>query len=298
MNRFIFFNGLHVGDIVINKPFIKEIMKQIPDHDFYISHYNNEFITNDLCPFISPVEIQIPRNDEFITKYDHTTIMNTWFSAISNNDKYAIKVLLVSVNTFDLCLFEQQIDIYNQLLKPLGIDISYMGNHPEDYIWEIENKYINNNLLIKEEGFKVLIYTNKSLSGQTDKSDQTNYINEITDKYSEITFFVTDGSINKSNVICLNNFFTKKGLDLFQFAELSKKCNIITGNSNGAIMFSWLKSNLLNKSKTYVIQHRNNCGECQFTSKQLNKTIHTRSTREMFDNLDLELSTTIQKGSK
>jgi hypothetical protein len=286
MNKFIFFNGLHVGDIVVNKPFIKEIMKQIPDNEFYYAHFQNDFITSDVCPFIHPDNIILPRTGEFIEKYDNTTVINTWFSEITAKNN--IKVASTSVNVFDVCLFEQLIDVYLQLLKPLNIDISYMKDSPENFIWEIENKYINGILPVKE-GFKVLIYTNRSLSGQADNSDPTSYIEKITDKYPGVTFYVTNSSISKPNVICLNNYFTQRGLDLFQIAELSKKCNIIMGNSNGALMFTWLKSNLMDKDKIFIITHRHSSGECQFTSKQLNKTICTRSTREMFDNLNTEL---------
>ena len=287
MSKFIFFNGLHVGDIVINKPFVKEIMKQIPDDEFfYYAHFQNDFITSDVCPFIHPDNIILPRTGEFIEKYDNTTVINTWFSEITAKNN--IKVASTSVNVFDVCLFEQLIDVYLQLLKPLNIDISYMKDSPENFIWEIENKYINGILPVKE-GFKVLIYTNRSLSGQADNSDPTSYIEKITDKYPGVTFYVTNSSISKPNVICLNNYFTQRGLDLFQIAELSKKCNIIMGNSNGALMFTWLKSNLMDKDKIFIITHRHSSGECQFTSKQLNKTICTRSTREMFDNLNTEL---------
>lgn len=195
MNRFIFFNGFHIGDLLINKPFIKEIMKQIPGHNFFVSHYNNELITSDLCPFIPPDSIQIPREDTFITKYESTTIMNTWFGVL--DDGLEIKIQSVSNGTFDRCLFEQQFDTYNQLLKPIGLDISYMENHPEDYIWEIENKYINNTLPT-QDGFKVLIYTNVSLSGQSDNQNQSEYINNIADKYPYITFYISDGTA----VIC------------------------------------------------------------------------------------------------
>jgi hypothetical protein len=291
MSKFIFLNGLHVGDIVVNKPFIKEIMKQIPDNEFYYAHFQNDFITSDICPFIHPDNIILPRTGEFIERYDNTTVINTWFSDITQKDN--IKVLSTSTNTFEICHFEQLIEIYLQLLKPLNIDISYMKNNPENFIWEIENKYINGILSVKE-GFKVLIYTNKSLSGQADNSDPINYIEELSNKYSNITFYVTDSSISKPNVVCLNNYFTQRGLDLFQFAELSKKCNMIVGNSNGTLMFTWLKSNLMDKNKIFIITHRHSSGECQFTSKQLNKTICTRSTKEMFDTLNKELKIAIR----
>ena len=293
MNRFIFFNGLHVGDIVINKPFIKKIMKQIPDNEFYYSHFQNEFISSDVCPFIHPDNIKLPNPGDFIRTYDNTTVINTWFSEITAKNN--IKVHWVSTDSFEICLFEQLIDIYTQLLKPLNIDISYMKSSPEKYIWEIEDKYLNGILPIKE-GFKVLIYTNKSLSSQSDNTDPTNFIEEITNKYSKVTFYVTSSSINKPNVICLNNYAAQRGLDLFQFAELSKKCNIVIGNSNGAIMFTWIKSNLLDKNKTLIITHSHNSGECQFTSKQLNKTIRVITAKEMYDNLDMELYTAFGRG--
>ena len=277
MTKLIFFNGFHTGDVLLSKPFVKEIIKQIPCCNFFYSHRNNELITSDLCSFIHPDSIDPPKNNEFIKKDGETVIINTWFGELDPRKN-------VYINHFD-----HQLDMYNQYLVNLNIDISYMGKNPENYIWEIEDKYINNTLTVKE-GFKVLIYTNKSLSIQAHNDDQTNYIDKITDKYPEITFYVTESSVTKPNVICLNNFFTQKGLDLFQFAELSKKCTIITGNSNGAIMFSWLKSNLLNKNKIYIIQHKNNPEECLFTSKQLNKTIWVTSTIDIFNNLDKELS--------
>jgi hypothetical protein len=285
--KVIFYNIVHVGDIVISKPFVREIIKQLPHNEFYYSHFQSKLITEDLCSFETPQGCS-NETDEFISQSPDCMVIHTW---LGRHGKILTKKL--SEDSFKTCHFEQQLDAYQSLLKPYGIDISYMGNAPEKHMWEIEDKYINGTLPIKK-GFKVLIYTNESLSLQTDNVNQNKYIEEISKDFPEVIFYVTSSLINKSNIICLNKHFKQKGLDLFQYAELSKKCNIITGGPSGPLIFSWLKSNLLDKNKTYVVQCKNELGGCQFTSKQKNKTLRVKSTKELYETLKDEIKNGLQ----
>jgi hypothetical protein len=277
MNKVIFYNGYHVGDIVLSKPFVREIMKFFPNSEFYYAHNNNKFITSDLCRYIYSANIPINDN-EFIKTIDNTTIINSWFG----NTRKVIDPLYK---------FEYHMYQWNYLFDKYGykINLDYMDKDPINFVWEIEDIYINNILTIRN-GFNVLIYNLKSLSGQADYIDATPIIEKLADKFKNVNFYITNGQSTKSNIICLESYFTKQGIDLFQFAELSKKCKIVTGNCSGPIEFGWIKSNLFDKNKTYIVNHKFNSWECMYSIHQLLNVIRVKSSLEIYTTLERKLN--------
>jgi len=283
-NNIIFHNNFHVGDVVISKPFVKEIMKFFPDTNFFYAHKNNEFLTHDLCPYISYNKFISTRDDEFTITYDNITVINTWFGKMHEpTNRFQKK------GSYDICCFESQLDRYNSQLNKIGIDLSYMDVNPSNYFWEIDNIYINNLLNITSTN-NVLLFTNKSLSHQSDNDDIDKYIPDLCLSFPNITFYITDTNIILPNIINLNKIFIKRGIDLFQFAELSKYCNIIVGNPSGPFQFTWIKSNLEDPNKLYITNQINDSiGEVQFCATQKAKTICSITTKDMITNLKKEL---------
>lgn len=278
MNKIIFHNSFHVGDVIISKPFVREIMKHFNGYDFYYSHRNNRFITEDLCPSINNISMF---DNEFIKVCGDTIFINTWFGILQN------KNLRIITEHNGICHFEFQLDQFNYLFKKhnINIDLTYMETDVEKYLWEIDDKYIGDKLVIRD-GINVLIYNIPSKSGQADYIDADVFIDRLSDKFPNVNFYITSSNLQKANVICLNKCFDVRGIDLFQYAELSKRCNIIVGNGSGPIMNSWIKTNLLNANKIYIINHRYNDGECKFYSRQLAQSIRVLSTKDMYNKLE------------
>lgn len=285
MGKIVFYNGFHVGDIVISKPIVRELIKFFPDKKPFYAHNNNPIITSDLCEYISPTDIRI-NNDIFIQEYNDTLIVNTWLGSTQNK---ALKIITNS--NPDIAHLDFQIIQFNYLLRQHGynINLDYLLDKPDRYIWDLKDIYLPTNFVIPKEK-KVLIFNMPSLSGQADNIDQTEFIVNIANKFPKIKFCTTNIDISLSNILYLGKDITQRGLDLFQFAEFSKRCNIIVGNGSGPLMFTWIKDNIMDPKKIYIINHKINDGECKLYSKQPAVSIRTTSTKQMFITLEEKLN--------
>jgi hypothetical protein len=103
-----------------------------------------------------------------------------------------------------------------------------------------------------KNGFKVLICNNNSLSGQSNNLNLDYLIDQVSELYPDITFYVTDKmSVNKSNVIFTSDI-TNALPDLLEISYISTKCNIIIGRGSGPYSFSILFENIKDESKTFL----------------------------------------------
>jgi hypothetical protein len=272
----IFYNTAHIGDIILTKPFVKEICKQFgTQNNFFFSHsYENKTeITTDFLPF-TPLDNNCDPYS-FSKRIEDKIYINTWFGFLQNDS-----VDKISKYNTDICFFEFFKSCFNYYMtQDFNIDLSYMNEH--DVMWEIEG---NINLPISGDK-NILVFNTRSESGSYDTNNLDFFINGLAEKFLQNCFFMTNNfSFQKENVYDLNNF------SLRDIAIISKKCDIVIGGTSGPYLHTLIRSNLMDENKIFLPIQSLDHGATQWSKNQLSKSFYSKETHEAIGKLENLLS--------
>lgn len=240
LDKIIFYNFWHCGDIHVSRSFIRYIVENIPSKE-YIYHHVNSF---KLLQDISNLQYIFQRLPE---KYkwkgwwlDGKTLWcNTWYNAYNQQE-------------FQGCTIQTLFKIFKRGLKET-INYDLPGN-PIDYLPEINHSYfpIPNLFNFSET---VLISNCDVLSGQSNNFDFNPIINYLSEKFPRITFLITNRNgpnLSLPNVYYFQDLFKIKDCDLNEISYISTKIPIIIGRNSGPHTFCFTKENLMNPDKHFV----------------------------------------------
>lgn len=284
MNKpFIFFNHSGIGDVILTKPFCKQIKELLNIENIFYAHKHDVKITADLCDYFSIDNIPANAHDTVVQTKD-ATYFNTFFSLNTN-------IASVSNKDTSRCHYEFLLDGFNYNLKPFKVTID---NNVDKLM--LTPSAINHNrltnlfpILIKEKLIKVLIYNQATFAGQSDNVGMQSLISSVAKRHPGVMFLISqDYKDELQNTINIRKKIFKTKNNLQELSTISKFCNIIAGPANGPLFASWIRPNICNNRKTYLttITSELDKGKTQYYAGQRSKNIIATSTIEMFNQLD------------
>jgi len=289
-NKVIFYNHGHLGDTLLSKPFIKEIKKLIPAQAYAISNdYGMEYIADTVDEHIPTSSIPATPSHKFLLQ-NNELYVNTWCPWCFPAD-YLEKIRPWANDGIDY-----NFDVYrvfiNEVLK--NIDISYSIEHMD----ENKGKYTTDAYDIKidfceiprfyDSTKRVLIFNQPSFSGQGDHMDYSPMIAELASNYTDTIFYTSQQhNCRLYNVVSLQNYLQMP--DLFKIGIFSTQCDIVVGPGNAPLIATWIKPNIDNKNKTYIVMNQLNVGATRWYQGTNCKFVTTKSIPELFANLYQEL---------
>jgi len=292
-NKVVFFNHGHLGDTIIAKPFISQVKKLISSEKYVISNAYDNSYTSDILDEHIPLN-QIPVSMDTWSAEDeveNVLYFNTWFGALnqsphleqlglSQEDRQSLRcgdgILYNWENYF--FFFNINLKLFNTKL-----DISYMLENKTNYVLPCPKPEISVPLL-DDNRTKILIYNQQATSGQEDNEDFTSYIELLIKNKNIIVYTSQPTGLFSDNLISLPDYISYP--DLFKISHLSTFCDYICGPGNAPLQTTWIKENISNKNKTYVVINRNDPGEAILFKETLSNNIVVNSTKELFGKLN------------
>lgn len=281
-----FYNEGHIGDLLINLPFINLLIKTYPQNDYYqysrgagttfddslIDGTPHIILTNEKCG-----DINIP-----------TWMCNEEYREWEAPDDYPF------VDHFSVQKY-----YWEKIYKKHGFDVEIPEDLGIDYGFTLDNdsqKLID--LFVDNSKKKVLIFNQKTRSGQSDNQDYKSYLVRIANIYPQHDFLYTNEEDIRNELVLYNNLFYtpsifgEKQCDIIHNAYLSTYCDIIVGRANGPYMFAAMHNdNILNESKIIIGQHNGNDRKDDleiYFNRSIYKArnILTKVSKQTFDTLE------------
>ena len=251
MNKIVFFNHFHKGDLHTHKEFIRHVQSELPNVTFEYMHNNAAKLTAELSiPLIGTPE-QLDKKEAFYLDEDALYI-NTWVGC--NWDVFC-KYGGINMNT----LYEQWEEIVAQINDVFETKIK-LHSDKEQYLPRIAynalnttgvDNYVNSTIGVK----KILFCNNVPQSNQSFSSEMREYILPFVEMYPDAHFictnkFDTDGN---KNILFTGDIIgpTQDG-DLQEISYLSTYCDIIVGKNSGPYVFCETYDNYMDENKTFL----------------------------------------------
>lgn len=249
INKIVFFNHFHNGDIHLSRELIKHFIKLFPDCKYVYGHNNSDRLLLDIS------NLQIDHNiHQSINAYttgifiqSQTLYVNTWIGA--ENKKFLCHD----------CVYPSIYDLLNYYcetlqLEKLGLSEKYIPNINFSY-YDINpiDQHFKYNIVDKN----IFIVNGQCHSGQCQISiDFVSLITSLSSSYPNYHFYVSNFEPQLLNIP--NVFMTDKIIDqsilnnnLNETAYITTFCDIIIGRPTGAWTFALNQTNF-NKNKTFI----------------------------------------------
>jgi len=235
------YNHFHNGDIFYSRVLV-EMLKDYFDLEYY--HNQRVPLFKDIPEIkeYSGVDSSFPMKTSLTSK----GIVNTW---IGHN--FYIHGHKVNLG----CTYENYLILSKNIVSELGLQISDREYLPKIYVNNLPD-YDRIDLIMKDykKNFEkiVLFSDGPVLSGQAPLFDFTEHIKNISEKYPNYLFFVTQGEPFESPNIVDTNTITQKIPDLLEIGLISQYCDVIVGRASGPYCFAQNENNLMDPNKTFL----------------------------------------------
>ena len=284
--KICFYNEGHIGDLLLNLPFIKLLIDKYPDNEYYQYRYGTGTTFHDSL-------IKGVGGLSYTEKMDGDINIPTWMC----NKEYSEWVAADDYPLVDH--FSVQEFYLEKIYKKHGFDVDIPADLGINYNFLLESQSIISigEYAVKEKK-KVLIFNQKTRSGQADNQDYKSYLVRIANIFDECDFLYTNEEDIDSKLILDNNLihtptiFGNHDCDIIHNSYLSLYCDIIVGRANGPFMYAAMhNNNILNKDKVIIGQHNGNDRkddlEIYFNRSIYEASnIHTKLTKDTFDTLE------------
>ncbi len=284
--KICFYNEGHIGDLLLNLPFIKLLIDKYPDNEYYQYRYGAGTTFHDSL-------IMGVGGLSYTEKMDGDINIPTWMC----NKEYAEWVAADDYPLVDH--FSVQEFYWEKIYKKHGFDIDIPADLGINYNFLLDarsKKLIEAFSTTKKK--KILIFNQQTRSGQSDNQDYRSYLVRVANIFSDCEFLYTNYEEIDKKLILDNNLFHTPDIfgnydcDIIHNAYLSLYCDIIVGRANGPFMYSAMhNNNTLNNDKVIIGQHNGNDRkddlEIYFNrSVYKARNILAKTTKETFDTLE------------
>jgi len=271
MNKIVFFNHFHKGDLHTHKEFIRHIQSELPNVAFEYLHNNAAKLTAELDIPLIGAPSDLDNKTPFYLDEDALYI-NTW---VGCNWDIFCKYGGINMNT----LYEQWEKIVEQINEVFETSIK-LHKEKEQYLPRIAynalstagvDNYVNSTIGVK----KILLCNNVPQSNQSFSSEMREYILPFAEMYPDTHFICT----NKFDTDGNNNIFFTGDIigpvqdgDLQEISYLSTYCDVIVGKNSGPYVFCETYDNYMDDNKTFL----------SFNTKHLDyEDIHETMSRDL-----------------
>ena len=256
MNRLVFYNHFHNGDIVHAKEFVRDISEQL-DLSITFAHDNSPTLLADL-PKVKHSAIPLLLWDKYKNRAMHyidhqgveTLGINTHIGAhFGQGYPYDYECTL----RFNMGMWE---DMYGKLSDVYGTKLVFKDQ--KHYIPKINfdmfEKVRIQNFDMTEKRKKVLVCNGPVQSGQANyNGDMGRYVQLWAQKYPNIVFVLTHMiDLNMQNVCFSSQIIGINGCDLNEIGYLSTFCDMIIGRNSGPFCFAVNQENVSDPTKKFL----------------------------------------------
>lgn len=239
-NQICFWSSFGNGDLFNSREIIKEIVHN-NDAEFFYAHAKDPNIFFDI-PNMKHAQIQdFMINDQpFILGQNNDVYINTW---IGHDNKYVLEGVG--------CTLEKYVEMFNDTLKKVGLNT--LQKKAYEYIPTINYSLLDSKKFVDmlqqpQEKKKILVCNGDAWSGQAINFDFSPIIKRLATEYPDIIFYIT----SHANCSIMDNVIDIAHWDLNSISYLSTICNVIIGRSSGPHVFSQVRENLEDPSKTFI----------------------------------------------
>ena len=256
MNKIVFFNHYHRGDLHISKEFVKEVMKKLPNVEFEYWHNNPEIILKEIGIGSSAQKTPVLCDSKkALLKTSDTLYVNTWVGCM-----WDIFCKHGGINMYTL--YDQWEILYKGINKFFESDLK-LNSKKEHYLPRIDFEYLNSKAKTNIDNWiksnsnkkKVLLCNNTPASGQSFAFDIEKELLEVIESNPNTAFLLTNFTTKRSlkNLFFTSNIInTDQDPDLFEISYLSEQCDVIIGKNSGPYVFCETYNNYMDKDKTFV----------------------------------------------
>ena len=246
INKVVFFNFYHNGDIHVSRNFVRKISEICQQRGISCEYFhpNDPGLLADI-PYIKHTTNRYGLNDKTQSKIcGNVCFINTWYAGTGN----IYKNLGI---TFE-CIY----DSFMQNAKLIDIDLSkfdvidlFPNINYKLYDIAKAQSWIDNHIKTK-----VFICNGDSLSGQAINFSFSEIINEVSNRRQDIDFIIShnDDKVSGSNVFFTRDIIQKHGFDLNENTFLASHCPLIIGRMTGVYTFATNRDNYFDNPKTFL----------------------------------------------
>ena len=285
-----FFNTFHNGDVHYSRTFVKDMMNKLGKNDYCYLHNNKPEILKDIQNLKHDNAWNSFSNWNLISDYpinyisriikkDNDVYINTWVG----QQKWITKKNINRNRDNRYCSLYSLYEMYEDIYEELSIPIEKIDFYIPDIDFEyIEKNNIDNFMLNNKYDYKILIVNNEPRTVRI-KMDMELIVNELSDKYKNILFILTNKiELSKENVAYTNDII-KLNSDLNEIGYLSKYCDIIVGRPSGPYCFCMNKDTMI-KNKTFLTIS-NNKYDCFYFESDVDMLFLDEHTSESLINM-------------
>lgn len=258
MKKICFFNRWHNGDVFAGKAYMQDLIRQMPDFEFYHAQTNKLKSMADLPVHGHYGAESIPTALADSYKFGDVADMfwiNTWVGAYGN------EVIPIGENHVNWpSLYTMWMRIYEQIELHFDVKLERsadVGQYVPDTNWNFYELAPAMRFLGQVQRM-VLVCNGLVRSTQTTVGLMEDVVHQLNHDYPDIKFVCTakfdnSGMPNPGNVVFTDDIFkdVQEG-DINEIAFLSTRAEVIIGKNSGPFMFCHVKENIFDPDKAFV----------------------------------------------
>lgn len=247
INKVVFFNFYHNGDIHISRSLVRFISKICTERGIQCEYYhkNNPHLLDDIKT-VTHTSNNYSLHDKFPSSIvGDTVFINTWYCA-------NIHIFHTYIMTFD-CVYYN----FRDAAKLLDIDLDQVPilelfpSIDFDYFEIAKAKQ----WLSEHNHPRVFVSNGQVLSGQAHNFSFAPIINTLAQQYTNIDFLLSNaenGLVSLPNIFLTSDIIQKNSFDLNENSYVASNCQLIIGRCSGTHSFAITRENYWEKPKTFL----------------------------------------------
>lgn len=254
INRIVFFNNFHVGDIFFSKAYLDRIIKQLPDIEFFYAHPYNQRLVHDLDintdVGILRLDMEPISHQRFVQR-DRCLFVNTWIGA------YLDLLLPGELHGNYLSLRKMFSIIEHELVSRLGRSLEVVTENQFEVIpvtdWSRYNIAPIDQFCVEHQGQNLHLFCNGFVRAeQCHLGSMKNIIETLVELLPNDVFICTERFHTTAARIYFTDDITKTSADVNEIAYLSTRCQTIVGKNSGPYMYCHVRDNFFNDNRVFV----------------------------------------------
>lgn len=260
INKVVFFNFCHNGDIHVSRSLVDELSKICVFRGISCEYFyrNDQSLLADLKHIKHTNNAYCTRQELKTTIIGDTLFFNTWYCG--DPEVYAAYGV-----TFDTLYAT-----FIKVAKIIDIDLTqipaadlFPGINFECFEISHARDWLNNH-----SRKRVFISNGSTLSGQCTNFTFAEIINHVSSNNEDIDFLISNaepGITARHNIFFTSDIIRKGGTDLNENGFLASNCDLIVGRMSGAYTFAMTRENYFEKPKKFLVFSNLSENVCRWT---------------------------------
>jgi len=253
IKQLVFYNAGHNGDIFYSTEFVNELKNffNVPTTYCHDATLKEKLLINmpdiNYDTYLHKFSFLKDEYEYYYHTDSETLFINTWIG--SSHFGWIPPNIAVSLDAS----YSKYSNLYNHFKIPIKNIKEYIPKINFS-LFDINNvDKFNNEIILKFKKW-ILVCNGPVLSGQSNNFSFTSIIDNLSSKFSNVGFILTDQQerLSKNNIFYTDDITGLKNKDLFEIAYLSTKVDIIVGRASGPYCITHNLKNLTDSTKTFI----------------------------------------------